>query len=86
MLLNTPNYGSSKSNDHRFKILTFLKTRDKTTSNKKNQPPTPPYGGSWGGEGSNTKKSTLELHPSYFKLNSTKTNDQIFKKLAFLKN
>ena len=49
MPLNTPNYGSSKSNDHRFKNLTFLKTRDKTTSNK-NDYPHPPMGGA-GGEG-----------------------------------
>ena len=39
---------SSKSNDQIFKNLTFLKTRYKNTSIKKNHPP-PPYGGSWGG-------------------------------------
>ena len=53
MPLNTPNYGSSKSNDHRFKNLTFLKTRDKTTLNKKNHPATPsapPIGGLGGGD------------------------------------
>ena len=49
MPLNTTNYGSSKSNDHRFKNLTFLRTRDKTTSNK-NDYPHPPMGGA-GGEG-----------------------------------
>ena len=35
----------SKSNDQIFKNLTFLKTRDKTTSNKKNTPTPLPMGG-----------------------------------------
>ena len=50
MPLNTKNYGSSKSNDHKFKNLTFLKTRDETTSNKKTAPPHPPMGGARGGK------------------------------------
>ena len=44
----------SKSNDQIFKNLTFLKTRDKTTSNKKK--PTPPYGGPWGGGSKTSRK------------------------------
>ena len=43
---------SSKSNHQIFKILTFLKTRDKTTSIKKT-PPTP-HGESWGSKTSPT--------------------------------
>ena len=44
--LNTPNYSSSKINNHRFKNLTFLKTRDKTTLNLIKSSPHPLYGGS----------------------------------------
>ena len=47
---------SSKSNDQIFKNLTFLKTRDKTTSNKKKHPHPPPYGGPWGGGSKTSRK------------------------------
>ena len=40
---------SYKTKKQIFKILTFLKTRDKTPSNKKKSPPTSPMGGTRGG-------------------------------------
>ena len=64
------------------KNLTFLKTRDKTRSNKKITPA--PLWGCWGSQ-KRKNPSFIELHLSYFKFNSSKNNDNIFKNLIILK-